>query len=430
MINTLRIVASAITVAALCWAAPASASPGSDDHGPTAPTPATHTPGMWHTQWEPTEHDTCPVELHESYAVTGPNGQTYDGWHPPTVTDPATGQPCTFGHEHGDDPETSDIYDWTVQNLGEQATGIAFGYASTQSEEAAADGGPLPHRHEDHVGHKMIVLNDVTLVREDRTGPAVDAEGEPISCDYLMKMHQGSHSKDALSNNAHELMYAARCSDGTEAVVTMLTPIGQPNEYEASCEPGRMVQTSGSELPPSDRGTRRIPDRECIEQTALTGPDQSADSWALYEVWEIDAQVTGSGGETIVRFDPWFGVRNPSRIGDGGTAVPSASLLGGNTVGWPWDGFSGPLEQDDPASPFNGAQRDSYVQNTSVDNAGGPRHWYTDAYGGNASRTPFRGSVRQVISQTSNGDLPALERRAFGFSTDYGAPETGVHAPN
>ncbi|PMD04013.1 hypothetical protein, partial [Brevibacterium paucivorans] len=80
-----------------------------------------------------------------------------------------------------------------------------------------------------------------------RAGYARDASGKPIECDYLMKVHQGSHSKDALSNNAHELFYAVRCSDGTEMAVTTLTPFGQPNEYIRNCTDEK-VQTSGSDL--------------------------------------------------------------------------------------------------------------------------------------------------------------------------------------
>lgn len=379
--------------------------------------------------WEPSKYDTCPASLHDEYTVTGPDGKRYDSWHPTSAVDPATGKKCTFGHEHGDDPRTSDIYEWAVKKTGDKATGIPFSYANEVSAVAAEEHGSVPHRHEDHYGHKFIVRNNVKQVRADRAGYARDASGNPIECDYLMKVHQGSHSKDALSNNAHELFYAVRCSDGTEMAVTTLTPFGQPNEYIRNCTDEK-VQTSGSDLPGANTGARRIPDEKCLNANVLNGPNTS-DVWGLYELWESDTTITDPSGKTIARFDPWFGVRNPSRFASGSESKPVSQLFDKEkTVGWPWSTMSGVLDQKDPASPFNGAQRDVYVQYSTVDNRGGSEFIYTDAYGRNSSASEFTGSIRQYVSTTSNTSLPELERRAFGFNTDYGAPGTGVHAPN
>ena len=162
----------------------------------------------------------------------------------------------------------------------------------------------------------------------------------------------------------------------------------------------------------------------------LNGP-KTSDVWGLYELWESDTTIADPSGKTIARFDPWFGVRNPSRFASGGEAKPVSQLFDSDkTVGWPWSTMSGALDQKDPSSPFNGAQRDVYVQNSTVDNSGGLEFIYTDAYGKNSSSSEFTGSLRQYVSTTSNTSLPELERRAFGFNTDYGAPGTGVHAPN
>ena len=100
--------------------------------------------------WEPSEYDTCPASLHDEYTVTGPDGKRYDSWHPTSAVDPATGKKCTFGHEHGDDPRTSDIYEWAVKKTGDKATGIPFSYANEVSAVAAEEHGSVPHRHEDH----------------------------------------------------------------------------------------------------------------------------------------------------------------------------------------------------------------------------------------------------------------------------------------
>ncbi|MCQ9386603.1 hypothetical protein [Brevibacterium moorei] len=375
-------------------------------------------------------YGTCSAEAHEKYQVTGADGEKYDGWHPTTVTDPQTGKKCTFGHDHGDDPKTSAIYDWTMKKLGGETDGIPMAYAGMQSMKDGAN--VVPHRHEDHYGYTFYVANDVAQVRSDRKGYAKSGDSK-TSCDYLIGLHQGSHSNDALHNNAHEILYAAKCNDGVEMVVDSLSLFGQPNEYEESCT-GRTVKTSGSELPESAHGKRSIPTVACAKKTqqvydADARQAKTSDSWGLYERWEADQTYTMPNGNTV-SIDPWFGVRNPSRIADGNEKVATASLFGADTVGWPWSTMTKPLEQTDAASPFNGARRDLYLQNSRLDNRGGQTVWYTDAYGKNPSSKPFKGSVKQYASATSNADGPELERRVFGFSTNYGPAGSGVSAPN
>src|SRR5579883_2271332 len=45
--------------------------------------------------WQPTQFDTCPQWLHDTYWVYGPDGKVYPTWHPPTDIDPTTNKPCT-----------------------------------------------------------------------------------------------------------------------------------------------------------------------------------------------------------------------------------------------------------------------------------------------------------------------------------------------
>lgn len=359
----------------------------------------------------------CPDSLHDAYTATGPDGEVYPTWHPASVTDPDTGVVCAFGHEHGDDPASSDIFDWTMEKRGGGATGVTFGYATHMS--SLGEGGP--HRHEDHYGHKVFVLNDVNLVREDREGYVRDGEDQPVTCDYLIHVHQGTHSADALSNNQHEVLYATRCSDGTEMVVNTLTGFGDANEYATNCD-GRTVSTGGSDLPDGSGGSREIPDVVCVEETG-------DEFWGVYEVWKADHSLTDEAGEEIVRFDPWFGVRNPSRVADGADAVDTIGLAGEALVGWPWGTVPDGAQKNDPDSPFTGDQRDVYVQRSTVDNAGGASTLYTDAYGQTGATSSFEGAIAQYIAPVSNTDLAEPQRQAFGFSTDYGAGH-GVHAPN
>ena len=55
---------------------------------------------------------------------------------------------------------------------------------------------PANPRDEDHVGHKVEWENDVVL--------ALSGAGTTTAttvCDVLLKLHQGTHSKDAFTNN-------------------------------------------------------------------------------------------------------------------------------------------------------------------------------------------------------------------------------------
>ncbi|MFI5429246.1 hypothetical protein [Aeromicrobium sp. UC242_57] len=157
--------------------------------------------------WKPSVHEQnatgCTVAEHNSYAVTGVDGKLYPGWHPAVHTR-SDGSTCTFGHEHGDDPRASTIYDWVVSELKKQnpaANGLPFGYGSEQLSIYAEATGSSVHRHEDDPGHKVIVSNDQQMGQEFR-----DANGttRKLVCDILTKSHQGSWSSDATKNNVHE----------------------------------------------------------------------------------------------------------------------------------------------------------------------------------------------------------------------------------
>ncbi|MFB9314486.1 hypothetical protein [Nocardioides plantarum] len=416
----------------------------------TAPVPATSY-AYTDRNWTPSAYDTCSAALHRSYAVVGPDGKLYPGWHPPVVTDPATGESCTFGHEHGDDPRTSDVYDLVVDQFRSldfpDRAGLPFGYVSEQLTAYAGQHADVATRHEDNVGHKVIVRNDVRLVAAEPRGYVytTDADGNrvPVTCDFLMKVHQGSHSADATANNAHELVYAAACNDGTRLVTSLMTRFGNPNEFTRSCDASVTVPTSGSNLPAGDGGRRRIPDRECIDDYVLVDPDLGGahtDPWGVYEVWESTNRIVAADGRTLAAFDPWFGVRNPARYYDA-PGLPAAPVVGaawltdpadgGVVDADPWLPLTGqePFAASDPRSPFDGAERDFYLGQTVVTNDGGPTRWWTDPYGEHGGPVPFVGAVPQLVSATDTSSYPFLERRTFDKDADFGDGQH-VHAPN
>ncbi|MBO1902974.1 hypothetical protein J4H92_13585 [Leucobacter weissii] len=402
--------------------------------------------------WTPTSYDTCPASLHEQYRTVGPDGKYYPTWHPAQVTDPATGELCTFGHEHGADPTESDIYQWVADffspsDLVEgEPQGLPFGYASEELDNHIAAGhSHLSMRHEDNGGHKVFLRNDVALVGDGHrnvTFENADGERERVVCDFLIKAHQGSWSPDATANNAHELIYAVRCNDGTELISTTLSRYGDPNEFNRSCASGTVVQTRFSQLPPATTagGGRLIPDRGCAQAAVTAG----SDIWSIYEVWMSANELTTADGAVVAAFDPWFGIRNPSRYYDSRTSTETSNGIGrpvdllweeGTAARaasvYPWSTVAGLERFDyrDPRSPFDGAQRDFYLGQNRVTGLPGSPGFYTDPYGGGARAEASQGAIRQwAVAGAVSADL-SLERLQFDLNADWGK-NNGVHAPN
>ncbi len=363
--------------------------------------------------WTPTDQDTCTAEIHDQYVTVGPDGLVYPTWHPPE--DPVTG--CTFGHEHGRDPSGSDLYG--------QVGDIPFGYAN-EYLEASGFGAP---RHEDHVGHKVEWENDLTMHFGDG-GDAVLA----VTCDVLVKLHQGSHSPDAFTNNLHEVAYHIRCSDGTGFSATLLTAIGNAGELVNGCDRDEHIQagTATPVISPDGGGKRALPTASCIQERVLSGDSPRFDS-ALRESWEISGRLRRADGHTLVSFNPYFQVLDPSRYFDpaaerslarpvdlcGLPAVAGrdrCAVLGDTLVAW-----------DHVLSPFKGTRRFVDINSNRVSNEGGPVLWYTDPLGRNGSPEPFPGAIRQWVADRDNTAFD-LRGPVIGRDRDYDA--RGVHAPN
>jgi hypothetical protein len=374
--------------------------------------------------WTPGPGDTCTKEIHDQYSVVGPDGLLYPTWHPPV--DPATG--CSFGHEHGRDPRGSNLY----KDVGP----IPFGYANQQLDVYD----PANPRHEDHFGHKVEWANDIHLhFNSDAADQLFD-----ITCDVLVKMHQGTHSKDAFTNNLHELAYHIKCSDGTELHVTELIAIGTPGEFVRSCngDSDVVVGTAAPANSPDGGGRRIIPDRVCANQ--LLVPAGQTSNWdLLHESWQTSNSVEEEGGHGLAFFNPYFQVFLPSRFYD-----PSAANITGRPIDvCYWVGPNGERARggpcqastnngvdtgvgfNNPRSEFNGAHRVVDINSTVISNRGGPKVWYTDPFGRHGRTAPFPGSIRQVIAQIDN-DLNNIFPSGPGIGQGRPYSGQGVHSPN
>lgn len=374
--------------------------------------------------WTPGPGDDCTAQQHDAYAVVGPDGKLYPTWHPPI--DPATG--CSFGHDHGRDPRGSALY--------AQVGPVPFGLAN----EALEDWDPTGIRNEDHVGHKIEWENGVEM----RFGSDAANAIFDVRCDVLTKLHQGTHSRDAFTNNVHELVYHVRCTDGTAMHVTMLAAIGTPGQFERSCD--RVTIVVGPATPansPDGGGVRIIPDRFCVEQAILRLPGERSDFGVLHESWQTSNRLVAEDGRALAFFNPYFQAFRPSRFYD-----PSLASIVGRPIDLCYEVLpdgrqaqGGECEEatgggtivgisfDDPRSPFDGVRRQVDINDNVVRNAAGPEVWYTDPYGRHGRTAPFTGSVRQVLARIDNdrGDLQ-LAGPTIGRDRDYGSPR--VHAPN
>lgn len=311
-----------------------------DSFGTADPPPGT----VFDDTWTPREGE-CSAATHDRYWVCGSDGRVYRTWHPSRTTDALTGQPCSFGHEHGDDPRESRIYTWVG--------GVPFGIAN----HAAGVGGSH-HRHEDHVGHKVFVQNNFEAVignPPDR-GP-IQLPG--FHCHWLSKVHQGTHTGDALGHNEHEYMNSIMCDDGavrnpdpgwemhagpddhTEGSVITLAAIGSAGSFRA-CDAGTLIPYPGEGRPqPAGADTGRS--IKCTTDefwtfnklmapiTSETG-DVDWEGNNIDELWKPWLQLVDRDGHEIFVASGYYIVANPARLYNDGSLVPKRDVNGDGAV--------------------------------------------------------------------------------------------------
>jgi hypothetical protein len=435
---------------------------------PRAADGTSHAMGLWTPH---PEYDTCSAAYHDSFSAMGSDGKRYPTWHPPEGEE--QGRPCTFGHEHGRDPRGSAL----LADVEAQYGGLLFGYANEQLDEynrAERIGERM--RHEDHVGHKIEWENDVQVF-ESVTNGGANQRALAVRCDFLMKVHQGTHSPDAFTNNLHELLYAAQCRDrgdgsiGTKLIAYTMVQFGDPGGFsEGGVAGGFGYVKVGLPSPvksPAGGGLRSIPTIARVQSAVLVPPGERSDySRGLYEDWISANYLRRPGGrEPLAYFDPHFAVFLPSRfhwparkaesVEAARTAADQAAQIG-RTIdvcyasagarkagGGECDRVAGsvpPVAWDDPRSPFDGVKREFYFNQTTIVNAGNPTTWYTDPFGGRAADRPFPGAIKQFVAAVDNrkrndagvisvgGRVYPFESRAFGKDRWYGGK--GVHSPN
>lgn len=438
---------------------------------PPSPTTHAHTDENSHAMglWTPSKWDTCTKEFHDSFFVIGPDGKKYPTWHPPTAVDPATGKECSFGHEHGRDPKLSPFWSKIQQQYGYDANkngtidgteletaGMPFGYVNeVYMDYTASIGKPNLMRHEDHVGHKLDWETGVSLDYTPTGGTVGGTGRQPtgVKCDYLAKAHQGTHSKDAFSNNLHEVVMMAQCTDGHDIRIAKLVQFGKAGEFTRLCDVNGVRQNSTittgfSNTNPDYPGTtssggRQMMDRSCVEEIFLVPSGKFSGNF--YEAWPFNMNLMKANGTKLVdTIDMLLDVEDavryyyPGKPYDLGYSMElcyEVEANGDRARGGLCDtvtkyGTVRDITWDDPRSGFRGLHRGFYFKPGSVYNTTGQTTWYTDPYGNNGQTTPFTGSIKQYIPAKS------LEYgKKFGGVIEPSVIDRthsgkGVHAPN
>ena len=305
------------------------------------------------------------------------------------------------------------------------------------ANEALETFDPANPRREDHVGHKIEWENDVPM----RVNAGVASAILQVTCDVMIKLHQGTHSKDAFTNNLHEMVYHIRCNDGSEAHLTFMAAIGTPGEFVRSYNQEQSVKVGLATPPNSPNGGGRciIPDAACVQQFLVMNDGNSSDFGSgLHESWQTSNDIRTADGRSIASFDPYFQVNFPSRYCDpalpGITGrpvdlcfLPTARARGGACQESIRNGATAGVAYTDPRSAFNGVERFIDVNSIRIDNRDGPAVWYTNPFGRGGRTEPFPGSVRQALSKVNNSAL-RISGPGLGFDRFYGGAKT--HAPN
>ena len=227
------------------------------------PTPA-YSDAYLNRNWTPTAYDTCPKALHDSYSVVGPDGKLYPGLAPADGDQPGDRRALQLRPRARRQPAgVRHLRLGRVRARGARVTRTGPG---SRSATRASSSPSTPRRT--RARRRASRTTSATRSTSPTTSTLLDADGryvtapDPagggtirVACDYLTKVHQGSHSADATTNNAHELLYAVRCNDGTELLSVTLSRFGDAERVQPLVRAG--VRGRHRVVEPAPRRHRR-----------------------------------------------------------------------------------------------------------------------------------------------------------------------------
>lgn len=394
----------------------------------------------------------CTQAVHDSYYVIGPDGRKYPTWHGPMHVD-ADGRVCYFGHEHGDNPRNSALYDLLRQHfawdadgngaIGESewnndTTGIPFGYA------AEYGGDPAAIRHD---SYKIALVNGAARQRVVN-GVAQDFG---LVCDQLLAYAQDTETSAAFFQYQHPLTYAIDCNaSGDAAGLPTRLILSVMADYGSAQAPAATSDEAAAAL--------RIPDAATqVWPQALVAAGRSSDlAAALEERWDTLVSIQTAAGTELARVNPGLVSRDPSRYAYDGAAAASIALcyagidangvftadpaaaagltriVRGSTdcsrlaATGPATPLARRVEFDARDAQFKGCSRQAIWRRQTIRNGNGPNLWYTTPAGGDARSTRFAGSLRQYIAIGVSSSAVVLAPFTDDAGTDCAA-STGIH---
>ncbi|BAY36689.1 endo-1,4-beta-xylanase A [Nostoc sp. NIES-2111] len=373
--------------------------------------------------WSPGKTWECPKWMHDTYWTKGEDGKVYPTWHPPVDFNPATNTYCTYGHEHGDDPRGSEVF-----NIAGMP---AFGYVNEQLATNNPSNTSV-HRHEDHFGHKVFVANNWRMYDTN------DASKTP-TCDAVIKIHMGSHSPDALVNTVHEMSLAGKCDISEPFNLKYFALFGAPGSFiEPQAQSCSLPVTPGILPNPTNQPTggmhRAIPTTQCYVRGTLDEQSSTVNRRTI-EFWLTNFLAGRSFYFTVTNPARFYDALSSTKIGRTvdacyNSAHPLSKTLlcqeavaaSGSKVLW-----------DDPMSPFRGTIHINTHFSGLVFVDSPSSVIYTDVYGKNprTSPAPAEGiTVKQIVPTKAFSYRVDGNNSAFA-SGDYSAFGTnGVRAPN
>ena len=351
---------------------------------------------------------TACIDLHDRYWIAGPDNKAYHTWHPAITSHPETGESCGFGNR----PDISPLFE-------ESGGWPPFGYV------AEVAGGP---RHEDHVGHKVTVAHwDAALGNAANTQNKLHAAG--FECDWLSKIHQGSHSMDAFSNHLHEYFLTVRCNDSptressTAFSIKIMYTYGAPNKFkEISTNSTINVQNAkdpnGNLLALAMQDSPVNPNTHATNSREFSGAGQfiwkPMDEVTQIDLWTENVSIQTGGGSLVI--GPYYIVKNPARFYNtdntyhsfpGQVAYTIDLCYGdnGSKLSYAYCNTAPAAKPDwqNAASPFNGTLRAINFKSLKMYNKDGPTRFCTDAFGHTAGLEPCEpGQILQTANSINN----------------------------
>lgn len=446
----LALLAGAALVA--CGGDPIGSSGGGGSGGDLDNRPASQSMARWTPSTDTAKHpNECSQAIHDSFYVVGPDGRRYPTWHPPR--DPATG--CWFGHEHGENPANSALWNdlrrhfaWDANGNGSiddseafsSRSGIPFGYAAEYGGAPAL----IPHD-----SYKIAFVDNLARPRLVN-GVATDAG---LRCNHLIAWSQDTQTARPFTEALHPLIYASDCTGSGDTA-------GYPGKLILS-----VMADYGSNLAPPPRSGEAAAARLFPEAGAQVFPSAFVAAGAtsdlpaaLLERWDTIVSLRSTAGAELARINPGVEHRAPSRYRDGGNAVASIELCysgldssglvvsdpaqagrilrqvrgsGTDCARLPRTGPATPLSQrvarDALDAQFKGCNRQVIHRSQSIANGIGPTTWYSSPTGADARTQPFAGSLRQFIAAGVSSTNVVLAAVGDDASTDCDGTTTGVH---